>query len=165
MLALAACSLTGCSALEGVIDDVFPEQAERDDNGEISDPGDADVFSMKVGDCFDEQGAEEFESFPARPCDGLHDNEAYYSYNLDDGPYPDPEAIDVLAEARCDTEFEDFAGISYEDSVSLNYNWIIPTSGSWNGGDREVMCVIYATDGTPTGSRVPTTGTLKGAER
>ncbi len=162
-LALAALSLTGCSALEGVIGDVFPEQAERDDNGEISDPGEADVFSIKVGDCFDDQSGTQFESVPAVPCTGPHDMEAFFSYDLEEGDFPGDDAVSKLADTKCGTEFEKFAGISFDDSASLNYNFLIPTSGSWDGGDREVLCVIYDED--EAGTMKPTTGTLKGAKR
>lgn len=162
-LAIAALSLTGCSALQGVIGNVFPNQAERDDNGQVSKPGDADVFSLKVGDCFNDQSETQFESVPAVPCTGPHDMEAYYSDKLPEGDYPGDDAVSKLADAKCSTEFEKFAGIAFDDSASLNYNYLVPTSGSWDGGDREVLCVIYDQD--EAGTMKPTTGSLKNAKR
>jgi hypothetical protein len=74
VFSVGALTLSGCSA----ISDLFPEEAARDaDTQEISEAGEADVFSLAIGDCFNDQEAEEISSVPALPCTEPHDYEAY----------------------------------------------------------------------------------------
>ena len=67
------------------------------------------------------------------------------------------------AETGCTDAFADFAGIPYSDSKSLDFSYYYPTSDSWKGGDREILCLIYAYDSAGTAEK--TTGSLEGAAR
>lgn len=150
IVAVSALALSGCS----VIESIFPAQAERDaDTQEVKTEGEADVFTMKVGDCLDNQEADEVETIPAVPCDQPHDLEAYYSFDLEDADeYPGQTAVTDLADEGCYNAFPDFIGISYEES-SYDFTYFFPTTESWtNGGDREIMCLIGSADEKTTGS-------------
>lgn len=117
----------------------------------------ADVFTLAVGDCFNDEGQEdEVSEVPIVDCAQPHDNEIFHVFDLEDGDYPGDDAIFDAAIAQCDAAFETFAGVPYEESA-LDWDPFYPTEESWEqADDREVACYIYDPD-----SQV--TGTLEGA--
>ncbi|TFB99564.1 hypothetical protein E3O42_13500 [Cryobacterium adonitolivorans] len=135
---VGALTLSGC----GAISDLFPKEAARDaETQEISEAGEADVFSLAVGDCFNDQDADEVDSVQATPCADAHDYEAYFAFNVsEDGAFPGDEALAQIAEERCVIEFTTFIGKSYEEST-LDFNYLSPSEGSWDSGDREILCL------------------------
>lgn len=147
LIALAA--LTACSSSSPVRDD---------DTGEVTEGGSADVFTVHVGDCFNDTSESEVSELPLVPCSEPHDNEVFYEFDLPDGDYPGDTAIETATTTECDPVFATFIGTAYEDS-ELAYSWLSPTEESWDQvGDRAVQCVVY----DPSGQ---TTGTLKGSAR
>ena len=154
---VATVLLSGCSALDSII----ASDPERDpETQEVNEAGTADVFSLRVGDCYNDEGStdEEISSVPAVPCSEPHDNEAYFAFDIADGDFPGDESILASADEGCFTEFEPFVGFSYEES-ELDFGYIFPTEASWADGDREILCTIYAVDLTQV------TGSLAGAAR
>jgi hypothetical protein len=124
------------------------DQADRDDSGDIVTSGDLDVFSLKVGDCTNDpadQYEEELFSVDAVPCSEPHDNEFYAAVNVSYDEFPGDAALSAEAEAICLDSFEAFAGIGYESSV-LDVFPMHPTQGSWDEGDREIICAVYHVD-------------------
>lgn len=158
--AVVAVGLSGCS----IVDQFLPSsQPVRDaETGEITEEVDnADVFAVRVGDCLNTAGldtADEISDVPVVPCSEPHDDEVYYSYTLEDGEYPGEDAIIADAGETCVAEFSTFVGLAYEESV-LDYWPMYPTAGSWENGDREVLCIAW----DPSGAKL--TGTLAGAAR
>lgn len=72
---LVGLGLTGCSALGNILSG---ETVTRDESSqEVTEGGTADVFSLRVGDCFDDEDttSEEVSQVPAVPCSDPHDNE------------------------------------------------------------------------------------------
>lgn len=142
LAALLALGLTGCS-IDAVTDIV---------------EGKEDVFSLEVGDCFnDNQGTSDTVTSVKKPeCTEEHDNEAYFVFDLSDDEFPeyDETAIGEAADEGCAAEFEEFIGGDY-DTTSLDYAYYLPSSESWSTGDREILCLAYDLDG-------PVTGSLKG---
>ncbi|PJJ65177.1 putative regulator of septum formation [Compostimonas suwonensis] len=146
-------SLSACS----VLDSIFPAQAQRDsDTAEVSEAGQADAFTLLVGDCYNDENldATEVSEVPAVPCAEPHDNEVYYTFDIPDATYPGEDSILTQADAGCEGEFPNFIGMAYADS-SIEYSYLYPSEGSWKDGDREVVCIVY--------SDTQTTGSLKGA--
>jgi hypothetical protein len=120
-----------------------------------------DPFSLRVGDCIDDGlGEGEVVQVPVVDCAREHSAEAYHSEKLPDGEYPGLEQVKKDAVEVCLNSFEDFAGISYDDSQQLDFAWYYPTAGSWSTGDREVLCLMMKID-PETGLTVPTKGTLR----
>jgi hypothetical protein len=149
-------ALTGCS----VLDTVMPkDEAVRDDKtSEVTEAGQADVFTIAVGDCFNDVDAEEISEVPVVPCDQPHDYEAYSAFDLAGDEFPGDEAVTQQAGDGCTPPFAEFNGVGYDDST-LYLGYLLPTEDSWNEqADREVLCYIYE-------ENVQTTGTLKGAAR
>ncbi|SDQ48758.1 septum formation family protein [Microbacterium sp. cf332] len=164
LLALPAAAIavallaTGCSTLNA-----FSGGAEapvRDESGAIAESNEStDVFAIRVGDCmlFSDSDATEVTEAPTVPCSDPHDLEAFYAEDITGDDFPGIEGAQAQAEQVCADAFSTFVGTAYEESV-LDFNYYVPTAGSWDAGDREILCLI----GDPQGQ---VTGTLKAAAR
>ena len=134
------------------------QDAERGNEGDIVASGAVDVFTIKVGDCFDDQSNDEVADVPGVPCTDAHDNEAYYTYDVD---YPEWPGEDVLQEAgkeECLAHFEDYVGQTYDDSILDVYS-LRPTEYGWRKlKDREVVCVAYDMNGEKLSQSVKDSG-------
>lgn len=121
--------------------------------------GEADVFSIKVGDCLNDSAATgEVETVPKVDCSEAHDSEAFATHDLADGDYPAQDAMFAEADAACEAAFDGYVGVSYDEST-LAYSYYFPTEESWATGDREILCVLIEVD--ENGNAVQTTGSLK----
>ncbi|APF35843.1 hypothetical protein A9Z40_01715 [Microbacterium arborescens] len=165
LLALPAAALTvallatGCSTLNAFTGGGAAAPV-RDESGAIAESNaSTDVFAIRVGDCMLDSGTADTEvtETPTVPCSEAHDLEAYHAQDIDADEFPGVEAAQTEAEQVCYDAFAPFVGISYEESV-LGFNYYVPTAGSWDAGDREILCLI----GDPQGQ---VTGTLAGAAR
>lgn len=138
---------------------VFGDDAERDEEGNITEAGQEDVFDLQVGDCWNDPAETEMSSVSAVPCSEPHDAEVFHEFDIPDADsYPGETTVTEQADAGCYAEFESFVGIAPESS-SLGVYYLYPTQQSWDElDDRTVSCMI--TD--PAG---PNTGTLAGAAR
>ena len=126
--------------------------AERDDSGAIVEGGDVGVFSLRVGDCFDDPpgvllpDVTEVDEVDAIPCAESHDNEVYAIGDhpaADDVPYPGDEAIQTFGLGYCLSEFERYVGRAYETS-RLDLSFIFPLEDGWErDDDRELVCFLY----------------------
>ena len=153
LVGVLAVTLSGCS----VIESIFPAQAERDEETqEVQSAGEADVFTIALGDCMNDQSADEIDSVPAVPCSEPHDLEVYSLFDIPGDEFPGLDAIYTAADDGCYAAFPGFVGIAYEDSV-LDFSSYTPTEASWESGDHEVVCLIF--------DQAPNTGTLAGAAR
>jgi len=150
---------TGCSTLNAFTGGGAAAPV-RDESGAIAESNEStDVFAIRVGDCMLDSGTADTEvtETPTVPCGEAHDLEAYHAQDIEADEFPGIEAAQTEAEQVCYDAFAPFVGISYEESV-LGYNYYVPTQGSWDAGDREILCLI----GDPQGQ---VTGTLAGAAR
>jgi hypothetical protein len=156
-LAVAAVTLSGCSVLNTITN-----TTPRDASGTPTAANDnADVFSIKVGDCLNDATASgTVTTAPIVPCTQPHDSEAYKSITIPGGTaaaFPGEDAVKAQADQGCADAFPAFIGIKYDDS-NLSISYYFPTSDSWKNGDRAILCTVYD-DGKKT------TGTLKNAQR
>lgn len=151
-------ALSGCSALGNLVGG--GNDAPRDDEtGEVTEESNIDIFSLKVGDCMPtSEDSGEMSEADVVPCDQPHADEIFYEFELADGEFPGEDEIQAEVEAECIPAFDEFVGLSYDES-SLDFWWISPTEQSWDqANDRLVQCAIYDPAGDVTGS-------LKGAAR
>lgn len=147
----ASIALAGCSLFGNITANDPPAT-------DTSEGVETDAFAIAVGDCLNDGNLEgEVSTVPTIACSEPHDSEAYASIIIDDGPYPGEDAIFDQADTECIAAFNTFVGVNYEESV-LNFSYYFPTPGSWDNGDREILCLIYE-DGTKT------VGSLAGAAR
>lgn len=120
----------------------------RDASGAIQEAGEASVFALKVGDCFDDTdatGVGVVAEVPVVPCDDPHDNEVFHQFDMNGSVYPGQDAALEGSLGPCLAQFLPFVGIDYFES-ELEIFPITPTEASWAAGDRTVYCALYATD-------------------
>lgn len=134
------------------------------DGAEPSTPDDAttedtDVFTIAVGDCFNDLPAsEQVTSVGVLDCGAPHDYEVYSEATVTDAEaFPGDEAVGAEADAACLAAFETFVGIPW-DSSALDFSYVVPTAESWDTGDRLVSCLVFDPE-------VQTTGSLAGSVR
>ena len=164
-VAAVVASLVGAVILVGVFADLVGEASVETENtaspaAETSSPAQAEerapteakqVEDLTVGDCL------RFSGLPTVPCSEPHTEEVYAVVNLPEGDFPGDEAIIAQVEDSCFAEFEEFVGLSYEESV-LEIGLYPPVEEMWDAGERSVVCVVS----DPAGD---TTGTLADAHR
>ncbi|HEU4849575.1 MAG TPA: septum formation family protein [Terrimesophilobacter sp.] len=145
----AGTALAGCGAVGGIVDQLT--------GGSPLD--DSSAFAIEVGDCFTEPTADAdgfITEIAAAECSLAHDDEAYASVLMADAAFPGDDAALNQAEEECSSRFFDFIGAASDYAGTLNYSYFYPSSGSWDAGDREILCYVYDEAGQ-------TTGSLKGA--
>jgi len=139
-IAAAGALLSGCSLL-GQIDNI---------TGDDDTTGDDDVFSIKVGECFNDDAAEgETVSEVAKvDCAEPHIWEAYESIIIEDGDgsYPGETVVTDKAQTDCKAAFAEYIGIDY-DSSTLYLSYYYPTEQTWTEiNDREILCIVTTTE-------------------
>lgn len=130
----------GSGSAEGGTVEETPTEAE-----------DTDVFTMAVGDCYDDVTSGEITELPVVDCAQPHDNEIYYSHLMEGDTFPGEAAVTEEADTVCEEQFAGFVGVEYLES-DLYYTSVYPTSQSWTGGDREILCAVYNPTEKTTGS-------------
>ena len=79
-------------------------------------------------------------------CQESHDNEVYAvaDHPASDGaPFPGDEVLEAYSIGYCLSEFETYAGITYEES-RLDFAYFYPARDGWEqDGDRGVVCFLY----------------------
>jgi hypothetical protein len=107
------------------------------------------VATVETGTCLntsDLQG--QIEEFNELDCTEEHDAQVVGKFELEDGDFPGDETITAEAEEQCAATFEEYVGISYDES-SLSLNFIGPTEQTWDqASDREVICIAFTSDGS-----------------
>lgn len=110
------------------------------------------VATVDAGACSNVSDLEgELTEIPTVDCGEAHDAQFIHVFDIDqDGDFPGADAINAAAQEGCLAGFEDFIGLSYEESV-LELQWIPPNEDTWGpANDRQVLCVAFLTDGTTT---------------
>ena len=121
--------------------------------------GGASVFTLEEGTCFDDTEETEVSSVPEVDCSEPHDNEVFAVFDYTEADtFPGSPELNAAAKDLCIAEFESYVGLSYEESA-LEVFPITPTQGSWDDGDREVICALYNLDLSKL------TGSMEGAAR
>ena len=137
-----------------IVQDIFGRQAldlARGPDGQVTVPVQANLYVLQVGDCFD-LIEESLTDVQVIPCAEGHTFEVFFTGDMPDGEYPGDDAVTSFAEDQCVPAFEDYVGISFQESV-----WYATQAGpdetSWAGGQRTVMCVLHNQSATAvTGS-------------
>lgn len=131
---LGAAFLTGCTASTEALEEPSATPSPVPS-------GQANVFSLVVGDCFDDEGQTELTTVEIIDCNQPHTYEAYFSVLMDDGEFPGEEAIAAFADEQCRIAFEQFVGVA-EPETSLAFTYYSPLQESWDtGNDREILCI------------------------
>lgn len=132
------------------------DSTSRDDEGNLTESGDVNVFDLEVGDCFNQPPDGTITEVAGVPCEQAHDNEVYATFDIEggsDAPFPGDAAIQTESE-KCSADlFTEYVGTPFDDSrfTATSFN---PTQDGWEqSGDREVICFALTKDRTQiTGS-------------
>lgn len=121
------------------------------------------VFDLAVGDCINtDQLAGSVSEVGSLDCAVAHDFEIYFAFDLPDGDFPGEDAINSEAETQClGDAFTSYVGIDYQNST-FYVQPLTPTVESWGAGDREVLCMLYATNDAGV-TVTPYTGSAQGS--
>lgn len=109
------------------------------------------ALDLGAGMCFN-GGVADLEAFAIVECVEPHDAEVYAVFDTPDADtYPGPEPLVALAEDRCAVAFETFVGVPYGEA-DLTVGLAYPSEGTWEAGDRVILCTVRAASGQLTGS-------------
>ncbi|WP_461023174.1 DUF4190 domain-containing protein [Thalassiella azotivora] len=131
----------------------FALQPQRDSAGSVVDAGTESVFTLRVGDCFDEPSAEMVQGVAVVPCGTAHFAEVYAVLDMTTGPsFPGEQQVADEAFDRCAAEFESFVGVPWADSA-LDVYLFYPSEQSWrHSHDRTIQCAAFDPAGASTGT-------------
>lgn len=106
-----------------------------------------DVSSLQPGECFDdpEEPSGQVTEVASVDCAEPHDNQVYALFDVEGGDLAGDDEVASLARDGCIERFEDYVGVAYADA-ELFATWLYPSAGSWEDGDREVICVLFDED-------------------
>jgi hypothetical protein len=136
----------GVVVLGGIVTAVIaglPDDAERDDSGEITQGGNVSAFELKEGDCFDlPKPNSEVYDVNGVPCEQPHDAEVFSTFDIESDDFPGQQAVIREAQRGCTSRFGEFVGMAYQKS-KLEVQYLYPTEQSWTSqDDREVVCSV-----------------------
>ena len=99
------------------------------------------VATVDVGACINSSDLSgEITDIPTVDCTEDHDAQVVGKFDMEDGDFPGDDGVSSAAEEQCPGLFEDFVGISYEES-SLSMSYVGPSEDTWNqADDREIIC-------------------------
>ena len=110
------------------------------------------VFSLEVGQCFDDPDSfGEISDVEIVDCSAAHDNEVFHLFDIPGDDFPGSDTVSNLAGEGCSNAFAGYVGTAYQDS-DLFLQFLVPSEGSWDQDDREVVCYLYEPGVRLTGS-------------
>jgi Domain of unknown function (DUF4190)/Septum formation len=130
--------------------------------GVITHRGRMNVFSLKIGDCFDNPvGAKTVHTVTAIPCDQPHNAQIYAKFKLSgsDLSYPGSAAVAQLARSGCNARIGSVNKSLTNGAMSVRI--FLPAEVAWITGQRTVSCMIVSPKADLTSSLLnssPATG-------
>lgn len=136
-----------------ITDEILPEVQETTDQFTL-------LSESPPGPCYDfELDGGFISGWDEVSCDGPRQAEVSFAAAFEDnGTYPGDGYLDDTATDTCRTAFENYVGLTPEDST-YDVDWLTPTEELWGDGVRNGICLVVSDDGSPL------TGTVKGSER
>ena len=122
---------------------------------------DTSVDDLAVGDCFLAPSEDEISTVETVDCAELHDYEVFAFVVLADraGGFPGDTPLFEEADDKCFAPYLAYIGGDI-DNTQYVYDVFIPGPSSWDAGNRESMCAIFAID--EDFNAVSTLGTARG---
>ena len=128
----------------------------RDESGALDGAQDVSALDLQAGDCFNGGEGDEITDVAGVPCGEPHVYEVYAVAEHPDGDFPGSDALQAKAEDLCVPPFEEYVGLSYEQSQFV-VQTIDPSEETWQAGDRATLCVLSTED------KAEQTGSAKGS--
>ncbi len=111
--------------------------------GAITHGGSLSVFSLAVGDCFNNPpGATSLTSVTAIPCTQAHNAQIYAKFNLSGSmvSYPGDTALTRDATNGCNARIGNLDKSKITNSMTIRF--LFPQEDSWIAGQRTVTCMV-----------------------
>jgi Domain of unknown function (DUF4190)/Septum formation len=111
--------------------------------GAITHGGSLSVFSLAVGDCFNNPpGATSLTSVTAIPCTQAHNAQIYAKFNLSGSmvSYPGDTTLTRDATNGCNARIGNLDKSKITDSMTIRF--LFPQEDSWIAGQRTVTCMV-----------------------
>jgi uncharacterized protein DUF4190/putative regulator of septum formation len=111
--------------------------------GQITHRESLNVFSLAVGDCFNNPvSATSVVSVTAIPCNQAHNAQIYAKFNLagSDQSYPGTAVVTRLASSACNARSGSLDKSKVTNAMTLRI--LFPEPASWLNGERTVACMI-----------------------
>jgi len=111
--------------------------------GAITQGGKLSVFSLAVGDCFNNPpGATSLTTVTAIPCSQAHNAQIYAKFNLSGSmvSYPGDTALTRDATNGCNARISILDKSKITNSMTIRF--LFPQADSWIAGQRTVTCMV-----------------------
>lgn len=118
-------------------------EEETTDDGGVTEIADTEVVP---GDCILSIDYNENNLWEKVDCSTPHEFEVVAESVTDAEEFPGEDTLSSEAEAFCTDAVVPFFDM-VADSESVNYNYMWPTEGTWDFGDRKYTCLMVAVDG------------------
>jgi len=93
------------------------------------------------GDCLVDEPDASSGRVETVDCELAHRAEVYGVADLDGGPFPGTDQLNVEAALRCDALHEGYAGEPVDPTTDRAFAEIVPSEASWAEDDRHVVCL------------------------
>jgi Domain of unknown function (DUF4190)/Septum formation len=111
--------------------------------GQITQGGKLSVFSLSVGDCFDNPAdTQDVSTITAEPCNQPHSAQVYSKFNLTGSnfSYPGTATVTQLASTGCTARTGNIDRSKVTDAMTVHF--LFPDQTAWLGGRRAVTCMV-----------------------
>lgn len=137
------------------------QSVQRDETGRLLVGGPLSTFELQVGDCFAAPPPGTLlHEVEARPCAEPHAYEIFARASYPAAPaegFPGETALAAFAQTHCGEAVESYVGLPFTET-SLSVAYLYPTVGTWQEGDRAILCALHEGEEELEGS-------LQGSER
>jgi hypothetical protein len=162
-LAIAGLALSGAWVLIIVAGIVIAgaSQAHRSTAGTIIRSGQVDIFSLRVGDCFQNPTAGQttlgVTQVTAVPCATPHNAQVFAQFNATDATYPGSQALVLESEHSC--KAREAANLDKSKITStMRLHFLFPEPQAWTNGRRSLTCLVVDSTKDLTSSLLSTGG-------
>jgi hypothetical protein len=121
--------------------------------------------ALEVGECINHANSvdadgDQVDSNVVIDCSQPHEEEVFsvFDYPGATASFPGYEQIGLVQQGQCQSDFEDYVGITWERS-SYTIFYAGPTENSWAGGDHAIHCLLA------DGSGRKLSGSARGSEQ
>jgi hypothetical protein len=111
--------------------------------GQITQGGKLSVFSLSVGDCFDNPAdTQHVSTVTAEPCNQPHSAQVYSKFNLTGSnfSYPGTATVTQLASTGCTARTGNIDRSKVTNAMTVHF--LFPDQTAWLGGRRAVTCMV-----------------------
>jgi len=111
----------------------------------VSNPGQVNIFSLRVGDCFQNPPASQtalgVTDVTVVACTTPHNAQAFAQFDATDSSYPGSPALIKESQHGCQNRIKDNVDQSKITST-MSLHFLFPEAQSWANGRRTITCLV-----------------------